>query len=777
MKATWRVARAAVRRRKLQTLIIGVVVMISTATIVLALGILATVDKPFDKAFARLQGAHLTVAYDSTKVTAAQLSATAQRPGVTAAAGPFATAVIEDPGFIGSRPGPITVAGRAEQNGPVDRLALTSGRWLSGPGEIVVKQDPKVRCNGGVCQVVGRTVKLPDGKTLTVVGVAQSITQSADAWVVPAQMTALKPHNLQMLYRFTDSTTSVSAVTAGLPQDAVAGSRSYLVAKVEAADNAKSTIPFLLTFGVLGLIVAVLIIGNVVSGAVVSGFRHIGVMKALGFTPAQVTGAYVVMIAVPSVVGSAIGVGVGNLLAKVITSDLSDAIGTPPDGVALWVDVVAFVGALSLVAVTALVPALRAGRLSAAEAVSAGAVPHRGRALGVQRILARTSLPRPVSLGLGLPFARPGRSALTLAAVSFGVAAVTFACGLLWTVGAYSVGESRGGAAAVSVDTALPAESGPDPRHADPNGRPIEEKPTLTGGQAAAALRAMPGTAQVAAAGLQRVHVVGVNGNIELKAYEDGLSQHGYDMARGRWLQGQGEAVVPGEFLRSSGKKLGDTMTVEIGGRQAALRIVGEIIGPNDQIVTDWQSLSSVAPGLKSTWFEMRLKDGVDPRAYAESLNSVLGGRLGLSINDDDDLGILLALIATLTLGLATVAALGVFNTVVLNTRDRIRDFGILKSIGTTPGQITGLVITSMIALGLAGGLVGVPLGIITHHVIMPITADAGGITLPDAYLEVYGPLVLVLLTLAGVAIGTIGALIPAGWASRLKTSTALRSE
>jgi putative ABC transport system permease protein len=776
MKATWRVARAAVRRRKLQTLIIGVVVLISTATIVLALGILATVDKPFDKAFARLHGAHLTVTYDSTKVTAEQLSATAHRPGVTAAAGPFATAVIEDPGFVASQPGPITVAGRAEQNGPVDRLALTTGRWLAGPGEIVVKQDPHVHCDGGVCQVVGRTVKLPDGKSLTIVGVAQSITQSADAWVVPAQMTELKPHNLQMLYRFTHSTTSLSAVTAGLPQGAVAGSQSYLVPKVEAADNAKSTIPFLLTFGILGLIVAVLIIGNVVSGAVVSGFRHIGVLKALGFTPAQVTGAYVAMIAVPGVVGCAVGVGVGNLIAKMITSDLSDAIGTPTDGIALWVDVAAFVGALALVAITALVPALRAGRLSATEAVSAGAVSRRGRALGVQRLLARTSLPRPVSLGLGLPFARPGRSALTLAAVSFGVAAVTFACGLLWTVGAYSVGEARGGAAAVSVDTALPTDFGPDPKNVDPNGRPVQQKPTLTGEQAAAALRAVPGTAQVAAAGLQRVHIVGVNGNIEVKAYEDGASQHGYDMARGRWLRGQGEAVAPGQFLRSSGKKLGDTMTIEMGGRQAVLRIVGQIVGPNDQIVTDWQSLSSVAPGLKSSWFEMRLKAGVDPRAYGESLGSVLGDRLGLSINDDD-LGILRALIATLTLALATVAALGVFNTVVLNTKDRIRDFGILKSIGTTPGQITGLVITSMIALGLVGGLVGVPLGIVTHHVIMPITADAGGITLPDSYLEVYGPLVLVLLVLAGVAIGTIGALIPAGWASRLKTATALRSE
>ncbi|MFK4265722.1 FtsX-like permease family protein [Streptomyces milbemycinicus] len=36
---------------------------------------------------------------------------------------------------------------------------------------------------------------------------------------------------------------------------------------------------------------------------------------------------------------------------------------------------------------------------------------------------------------------------------------------------------------------------------------------------------------------------------------------------------------------------------------------------------------------------------------------------------------------------LTVVAALGVFNTVVLNTRDRRRDLGMLKSIGMTPRQ------------------------------------------------------------------------------------------
>ncbi|GAA2120998.1 ABC transporter permease [Actinomadura alba] len=772
MKATWRAARAAVRRRRLQTLIIGVVVMVSTATIVLALGLLATVDGPYDKAFARLQGAHLNVSYDGDKVSADRLSATAHLPGVTASAGPFASVVVQDANVVGLRPGPITVVGRADQNGPVDRLVLAEGRWLTGPGEIVIRKDPHIHCRGSAaCENVGKRIAIPGHSPLTIVGVVRSITQTADGWVTPAQAQALNPHSFQMLYRFADSSTGVSAVTADLPPGAVAGSQSYRIARLDATEGAKAAIPFLLTFGVLGLVAAVLIIGNVVSGAVVSGYRHIGVLKALGFTPAQVTGVYVVMIAVPGVIGCSFGVVIGNLLARFITSSMDEALDIPTaTGVALWVDVVALAGVGALVAVTSLVPAVRAGRLSAAQAVSAGAAPRRGRALRVQRLLARTSLPRPVSLGLGLPFARPGRTALTLAAVAFGVAAVTFASGLVWSLNAFMAGQDRGDVAAISVDTAMSArippgmEGGPKPG------------PALSPAQAEARLRALPGTEQVTPAAVQPVHVIGINDATDMKAYPDGFARHGYDLARGRWLQNPAEIVVTGPFMKSSGMRLGDTVTVEFEGRRTALRIVGQAVG-RDQIITDWATMSAIMPGLQPTYFEMALKKGVSLDAYVHSLHGALGESLAISMQNNGGIDVVLGLMMTLTLGLMVVSALGVFNTVVLNTRDRTRDFGILKSLGTTPRQVMAVVLTSMVALGLAGGLIGVAIGVVAHHVVMPKAAATGGITLPSAYLQVYGPLSLVLLASAGVVIGTLGALIPAGWASRLRTATALRSE
>ena len=72
---------------------------------------------------------------------------------------------------------------------------------------------------------------------------------------------------------------------------------------------------------------------------------------------------------------------------------------------------------LGLVGVAALVPALRAGRLSAAAAIAAGRAPRAGRGYAAHRLLGRLPLPRPVTIGLAAPFARPARTAVTLVAV------------------------------------------------------------------------------------------------------------------------------------------------------------------------------------------------------------------------------------------------------------------------------------------------------------------------------------------------------------------------
>ncbi|BFO18390.1 hypothetical protein SHKM778_47780 [Streptomyces sp. KM77-8] len=298
------------------------------------------------------------------------------------------------------------------------------------------------------------------------------MSKSASAWVAPEQMAALHPTSAQMLYRFTDSSTedqlsaSLARATTGLAKDSLTGAQTYLTLKQAFSALADSYLPFMTLFGILGLLVSTLLVGNVVSGAVVSGYRHIGVLKALGFTPNQVAAVYLTMLSVPALVGCVVGTLAGNALAgpllKVAFTGIDVGRASVGD-ISPWASVACLVGMPALVLLAALVPTLRAHRLPAARAISAGGAPRTGRGLRVQRMLGATRLPRPVSLGLGQPFARPSRTLLTMAAIVLGVTTVTLSTGLTSTMVAYGkVGRADGGAR-VHVTTGGRATTGPRP--------------------------------------------------------------------------------------------------------------------------------------------------------------------------------------------------------------------------------------------------------------------------------------------------------------------------
>ena len=129
-------------------------------------------------------------------------------------------------------------------------------------------------------------------------GFATSITHTADGWATPAEVARLRvpgaPPSAQMLYRFASAAREAqiradgAEVTRALPPGAVASAGSWLTAESKAAGNAAIVEPFVVAFALIGLAMAVLIVANVVSGAVVAGYHRIGVLKSIGLTPAQV---------------------------------------------------------------------------------------------------------------------------------------------------------------------------------------------------------------------------------------------------------------------------------------------------------------------------------------------------------------------------------------------------------------------------------------------------------------------------------------------------------
>ncbi|MCC9311203.1 hypothetical protein LN042_29795 [Kitasatospora sp. RB6PN24] len=306
MSALGKVVRSGVGRRRVQSLVMALTTFAAVTSSVLSLGLLVAVQTPFEHAFKARNGAHLSVQFDGSKATAAQTAATAHAAGVTEASGPYpVTAALDTihgtdctatiaPGMpmAGSTNGPVVVATRPDLAGTsgLDQLVLVQGRWPTSANEIVLSSWDRL-CAGG--SVVFDS--LPGKPSFKVVGQANSLTGTATGFLTAdgfARLTAAGAKtDEQMLYRFaksgteTDLATDKQAIIAAAPAGSVESGQSYLAAEKQAVGTAKSFVPFLVVFGVLGLFLSVLIITIVVSGAVVSGIRRIGILKSLGFTP------------------------------------------------------------------------------------------------------------------------------------------------------------------------------------------------------------------------------------------------------------------------------------------------------------------------------------------------------------------------------------------------------------------------------------------------------------------------------------------------------------
>jgi putative ABC transport system permease protein len=810
MSAVFHAARGGLGGRKLQAVIIGLVVLVATAASTLALGMLADAHSPFDHAFAAQKGADVAITVDTSVASAAQITAATKVKGVTAVAGPFPSedvdAQVSLPGITGTLLNSMNFVGRSSPGGPVDDLTLQQGHWPASDNQVVIS--PNAPAVPGSTITAGKHV-------MTVVGIANSVTNTADAWVLPAEMNAIAgaagTGQAQLLYRFASNATSaditsdVGEVKAALPPGAVFGGPvSYLDIRQSEQSAVAPWVPFIIAFGVIALVISVLIVVNVVGGAVVAGTTRIGVLKSIGFTPLQVVACYVLLVAVPAVTGAIIGVVCGNLLAAPLYRQNAQVYQVGVLGVPFWVDLAVPLAVLALTIAAAAGPASRAGAMSPVQAIATGRAPRPKHGFFAQRLLARlTGVPRPVTLGFASPAARPGRTFVTVVAVLFGAAAVTFGVGLATSLN--HVYNDISGAARLPVQVMAPppgASANPGPvsvgpgKAAKPHGVRLVFGPgagSLTAAQEHAittAIAATPGTLHYLSEADDNLSLPGlgdVNGGAQVTAYGDGdPAWSGLALISGGWYSQSAsvrEIDVNTLFLNDTNTAVGDTYTLVNGGHKVTAKIVGEVFRPGNDVDMYMSpgTLTAIDPTVTGPGsYAVSLKPGVNADAYAGALQNTLGSSYAVNAFGGGGAKVLIAvvtLVAMLTLLIIAVAGLGVLNTVALQIRERAHDIGIFKALGMTPRQTLTMVICSVGITGLVAGIVAVPAGILLHHGVLPTMAHAANSGLPASLLAVYSKPEMVILALAGLVIAIAGALAPASWAANSRTATALRTE
>jgi putative ABC transport system permease protein len=773
-----RTATGGMLRHKVQAVVLAMVLLVSTASATLALALLSASNGPFQRSFAAQNGAHLTVSVNPAHASAAQLAATRNLPGVTAMAGPFGEATIQSQ-WSDQPFGQLTLVGRPTPGGPVDDVVLNAGRWATGPGQVVLNST-----SGGFGPVIGNTLTvtgLPQAVTLTVVGFASSITNTADGWVAPAEVADLQPPgtapNAQLLYRFASAGTDaqiradLAEVTGALPPGTVTGAGSWLAAESQSTGDGAIMEPFVVAFALIGLAMAVLIVANVVSGAVAAGYYRIGVLKSIGLTPAQVVVAYLSRVGVPALAGCVAGVVAGNLLAIPVLRQSANAYGVGSQQVPWWASALAPTVMLVLTVLAAFGPALRAGRLSATQAIAAGRAPNAGRGYAAYRLAERLRLPRPVGVGLAAPFARPVRTLVNLAAIAFGATAVIFAFGL-----SASLGRAAG---IQTLSATVPVEI----QQQGPGGGPNQFPTAAQDAAVTAALRAQPGTAHQTAVYQNQVKVPGVAGQVNAWAFADDSSWIGYGVITGHWYDAPGQVDVNTAFLNASGLAVGDTATIDTGTTQVTVHIVGEVFHPSRQpaLYGSTQTLPGLGTAVNLAQWDVGLRPGTGTAGYVQAVNSALGRNSPWAATTQHDGGnfyaVAVSLVGLLALMVAVAAGLGVLNTVLMTTRDRVHDLGIFKGLGMRPGQMLAMVVCWVVGPAVLAAAIAAPVAVALNTATVQAMAGAAHTGIPASITQVFPPSRLALLSLAALAIAVAGALAPATWAARARPAVALRTE
>jgi putative ABC transport system permease protein len=577
----------------------------------------------------------------------------------------------------------------------------------------------------------------------------------------------------------------------------------------------------------IALVVGAFLIYNTVSVSVVRRRAEIGVLRALGATRGGVLAAFLGEAAFFGVAGGLVGLLLGRLLAEgavglvaqtveaLYVSSRPGAIALTPESALLALGI-----GVAVALASAFAPAREAARVTPLEAMARGRVEdlarvHQRRDLMLGLVLA-TMAAGAAQLGpvngkplfgylaallliaagaLCVPMlvtALTGASARALRAL-FGVEALLAARSLAASlrrssvlIGALATAVAMLTSVGIMVgsfretvlqwmDAQLQADL-----YLRPAGMASADRHPTLAAAAADAIERLPG---VAAVDRFRAYAIRYRGlPATLGAGDIGVMRR---YSKTRFLAGEREAaydalraggacVVSEPFANKHGVKVGDTLTLALGGADRAFRVAGiyaDYANERGYVILDRATLLRYLPDPDPSNLAVYLEPGTDLETMRARVEQALGGRGVLVFSNrtlrteairifDRTFAITYALEAVAIV----VAVFGIAGALLALVIDRRRELGLLRFLGAAAGQIRRLILFEAGLIGLlanaAGLVLGAALSLILVFVInrqsfgwtiqfhWPVAALVGGLTI------VYAATVFAGLYPARVAVG-----------------------
>lgn len=771
----WRKIKADLRTNRFQFLLIGGVLTMAVMLLTLSLLVLESASEPWDRTFAATNGPHLWLVSHQHDL---DFSPVTRDTAVTGTTGTILS-LAENPLILGDEEVSLFLYAMDELP-PVAHPLLAGGRWISpgNPDEVVLDYSLAKYYDfqvGDLVDILGTTGVQP----LEVVGLAvtahwfpyDDITRDVSpgvAYISQRTLESLQPDPESwysvMGLRIKEPETSKEMVDQ--VNELFAGKLRSVIEWQYVKENATlaSTLNgmFMGLFSILGVIAVGLIIFNVIGGQVLSQYREIGLLKAVGFRPGQVTLLFLIEQLTIGLFASLLGVLLALVVAPGIVNQMADNLNTVPPEIlspAKLLGVILLVEAA--VALATWLPAWQGGRIDTVQAITVGYRSRNVRRSRLGQFTRWLKLPPVILLGVKDVFSRPLRTVLAVLSLLLTVMVAMTAIGAQTTI-EYLARDRfyfNGTTADLKVTrNFVPHDVILDEIHSMPEVLDYYQELPVYG--------LAPGHSE------QPVLVRLLGGN---------YPNFNFPLKAGRMISAPGEAVMGYAVYEMLGVEIGDRVEIQLDEEILTLKLVGrhaENLNLNKVIIT---SLDSYQPGesadIQPNTYYLRLDDPAQAETLRRELLDQYQGAINVKIIEEEPVASvvqLTSLITSMAVILMLVAVVNLISTSLLSVRERVRDFGIQKTIGLTPAQVATGVIVGAVTIVLFALLLGVTLGM----VIMENFIQQVGIAIgagPDFYLIQWGWISLLLPILLVLAV--LSSLLPAVRAAQLEVTDALRYE
>jgi putative ABC transport system permease protein len=191
------------------------------------------------------------------------------------------------------------------------------------------------------------------------------------------------------------------------------------------------------------------------------------------------------------------------------------------------------------------------------------------------------------------------------------------------------------------------------------------------------------------------------------------------------------------------------------------------------------QSMSERRRGFVGLYY-MRIDDPAHSGSIAEAIDKEYQNAPYQTKTENEQAFVVgfLALLGNVKMFLFVISAAVMFtillvsaNTMAMSVRERVREIGVLKTLGFTPSAVLGMILGEACVISVAGGLLGY---LISTMLMQMVAKSPVGGFLPAMPL-IEAPVAATCIAIAAV-IGVVSSLVPAAGASRLSIVEALRS-